>query len=83
MARIEPGERVVAVDAAWGVLVRPLGDGGEGGEGVLLAGAWDVRTGRGNGYRGVTTAVVDGWPWPAAWGGAEVLRIAIAVTENG
>ena len=29
-------------------------------EGVLLAGAWNAETGRGNGYRGVTVAVVEG-----------------------
>jgi len=82
-ARIEPGERVVAVDAPWSVLAQPVGGEGEGGDGVLLASAWDARTNRGYGYRGVTTAVVDGWAWPAAWVGAEAVRIAVAVTENG
>jgi hypothetical protein len=44
---------------------------------VLLASAWDARTARGNGYRGVTTTVVDGWAWPAAWAGAAAARITV------
>jgi hypothetical protein len=55
--RIEPGERMVAVDSPWTVLAHPLKP-----EGVLLSGAWGARTRRGNGYRGVTVATVDGWP---------------------
>jgi hypothetical protein len=51
---LEPGERVVGVEP-WTALAQPLNP-----EGVLLAGAWQTQTGRGNGYRGVTVAVVDG-----------------------
>ena len=59
---LELGEQVRSVDP-WTVLTQPLKT-----EGLLLAGAWDARTGRGNVYRGVTTTVVDGWAWP--WAGA-------------
>ena len=51
---LEPGERVVGVEP-WTALAQPLDP-----EGVLLAGAWHVETGRGNGYRGVTVSVVEG-----------------------
>jgi hypothetical protein len=53
-AHMEPGEQVRSVQP-WVVLAQPLEP-----EGVLLAGAWHVVTGRGNGYRGVTVAVVEG-----------------------
>jgi hypothetical protein len=52
--RLEPGERVRSVEP-WTVLAQPLGA-----EAMLLAGAWNAETGRGNGYRGVTVAVVEG-----------------------
>jgi len=55
VARIELGERVVAVDAPWGALAQALEP-----KGVLLASAWDARTGRGNEYRGVTTTMLNG-----------------------
>ena len=51
---LEPGERVRTVDP-WTALAQRLDP-----EGVLLAGAWQARTGRGNGYRGVTVSVVEG-----------------------
>jgi hypothetical protein len=50
---MEPGELIRSVQP-WVVLAQPLEP-----EGVLLAGAWHVETGRGNGYRGVTVAVVE------------------------
>ena len=50
---MEPGEQVRSVEP-WAVLAQPLKP-----EGVLLAGAWQAQTGPGNGYRGVTVAVVD------------------------
>ena len=79
VARIEPGERVVAVDAPWGVMAQAIGDGGEGStEGVLLAGAWDARTGRGNGYRGITTLVADGFTWP---GPGQASQMTIGAVE--
>jgi hypothetical protein len=59
--RIEPGERVVAVDASWTVLVQPLEP-----EGVLMAGAWEARSGRGNCYRGVTTTLAEGGQWASS-----------------
>ncbi len=45
-------------------------------EGALLAGAWYAQTGRGNGYRGVGVAAVDGLPPPATalWFGAVQVR---------
>jgi hypothetical protein len=55
---IEPGERVVAVDTPWYVLTQPIEP-----EGALLAGALEARTGRGNGYRGVTTSILEGQLW--------------------
>ena len=50
---LEPGERIVAVES-WTSLAQPLEP-----EGVLLAGVWHARSGRGNGYRGVSVAVVE------------------------
>ena len=50
---LEPGERIVAVEP-WTSMAQPLEP-----EGVLLAGVWHARSGRGNGYRGVSVAVVD------------------------
>jgi hypothetical protein len=72
--RIEPGERIVAVDAPWAAIAQPLAP-----ESVLLAGAWYARTGCGNGYRGVTTTVVDWWPWP--WGKSTAVRIGFDGTK--
>lgn len=71
--RIEPGERVVAVDAPWAVVAQPVED-----ESVLLAGAWGVRTGRGNGYRGVTVTIAGGL-WQ---GGAAAVRVAFQAVQN-
>ena len=51
---MEPGELIWSVEP-WTVLAQPLNP-----EGVLLAGAWHAQTGRGNGYRGVSVAAVDG-----------------------
>jgi hypothetical protein len=50
---LELGEQIRSV-APWAVLAQPVGP-----EGVLLAGAWSVETGRGNGYRGVSVALVE------------------------
>jgi hypothetical protein len=50
---MEPGEQVRSV-GPWTTLAQPLEP-----EGVLLAGAWHAQTGRGNGYRGVSVAVVE------------------------
>jgi hypothetical protein len=64
---LEPGERVRTVEP-WTVLAQPLEP-----EGVLLAGAWHVQTGRGNGYRGVTVSTVEGEA-----GSAVATRLSIA-----
>jgi len=50
---MEPGEQVRSVHP-WVVLAQPLEP-----EGMLLAGAWTAQTGRGNGYRCVSLAVVE------------------------
>ena len=67
---LEPGELVRGVEP-WTVVAQHLEPGG-----VLLAGAWHVETGRGNGYRGVSVAAVDGLPPPATalWFGAVQVR---------
>jgi len=72
VVHIEPGERVVAVDAPWAVVVQPVGN-----DSALLAGAWDVRTGRGNGYRGVTVTVAGG----LLEGGAAAIRLAFQAVQ--
>jgi hypothetical protein len=51
---MEPGELIRSVEP-WTVLAQPLKP-----EGMLLSGAWYVETGRGNAYRGVSVAVVEG-----------------------
>jgi len=75
---------VVAVDAPWASLAQPLEL-----EGVLLAGAWDARTGRGNGYRGVVTAVAEGWQSSGSeravrlgFDGIQITRAAEGVGED-
>jgi len=50
---MEPGEQVRSVQP-WVVLAQTLGP-----EGMLLSGAWHVETGRGNGYRAISFAVVE------------------------
>ena len=74
MARIELGERVVAVDAPWGALAQALEP-----KGVLLAGAWDVRTGRASNYRGVTTTVVEGCAWPGPGQASQITFDAVEI----
>jgi hypothetical protein len=64
---MELGEQVRTVEP-WTVLAQPLEP-----EGVLLAGAWQVETGRGNGYRGVTVSAVEG-----EVGSAAEMRLGIA-----
>ena len=56
---MEPGELIRSVEP-WTVLAQPLDP-----EGVLLAGAWQAQTGRGNGYRGVSR-LGDRWKRGAA-----------------
>ena len=50
---MEPGELIRTVEP-WSALSQPLEP-----EGLLLSGAWQVETRRGNAYRGVSVAVVE------------------------